>query len=369
MSIQKVPAFQVPTLPENIATTPDYAGASTFDIVSNSGYVSYVFRAPETAIIDSCFFRIDSAVTSSGQNVILKTLVDDVGTGGLGTGNPIDANAVQSVTARSSATAVNYEVKYPGPFTLTKGTLYSLTITLSSGTVSGNGIRFAEFSDDNQGNQFPYTIDNDAFRNNLAPGFGIGLSGVSALPLQFCWPMDAVPRTHGFRAPDMHGNMIALSGKMRVRGATVWGDTATNGTGFSPIVNLYNAAGSLLASQAWEYYLPNNTTNGKFNIIFPTAVELDPGTYYIAVSGRTHTSNTVTMYSASFPSSYWRKASPMGGTDVVYVSSNSTTGGGAPVWTTVDTRQAFIGLLVDGVDDGAAGGGGGTGETSFAYAV
>lgn len=365
--------FQIPTLPEQIVTTPDYAGANTFDITTLNQYVAYVCKMPETAVIDCLFFRIDSAVTSSGQNVVLKAIFEQIGTDGGSSGSPIgnNSNAVQSVTARSSATPVDYEVRFPAPFTITKGQVFAITISLSSGSVSGNGLRFAQFADDNQGNQFPYALDNGTVRNDLAPSFGIGLSAVSAVPLQFCWPMNAVPTTHAFRAPDMHGNMIALSAKMRVCGAAIWGDAAISSVlpGFSSLVNLYNAAGALLVSTNWEYYLPNNTTNGKFNIMFPTAVDLNPGTYYLAVSGRTNTTNNVTMYSATFSSSFWRKASPMGGTDVMYVSSNTSSGGGAPIWTTKDNRQAFIGLLVDGVDDGASGGGGGSGETSFAYAV
>jgi hypothetical protein len=370
MSIQKVPVFQLPTLPENIATTPDYGGANTYDIVGNNGYVGYVFSAPETAIIDALFFRIDSAVTSAGQNVVLKAIIgDEPGTSGIPNTSSEAAIAVQAVTARPSTTPVNYEVKFPAPVTLTKGTIYTISITLSSGTVSGAGIRFAEFTDDNQGNQFTYTVDNDTFRNTLAPGFGLGLSGVSALPLPYLWPMNAAPTTHGFRAPDMHGNMISLSGKMRVCGAAIWGDAATNPTAAAAKVNLYNAAGALLTTGSWLYYLPNNTTSGKFNILFPTAVDLNPGTYFLAVSGVTHTLNTVTMYSANFASSFWRQASPMGGTDVMYVSSN-TFSSGAPVWTRKEDRQAFISLLIDGVDDGAeGGGGGGSGETSFAYIV
>lgn len=370
MSIQKVPMFQLPTLPENITTTPDYAGANTFDIVGNNGYVGYVFAAPETAIVDALFFRVDSAVTSSGQNVVLKAIIGDApGTTGIPNTSSEAALAVQPITARASATPVNYEVKFPSPVTLTRGTVYSITITLSSGTVSGAGIRFAAFTDSNQGQQFPYAVDNDTFRNIIAPGFGLGLSGVSALPLPHLWPMNAVPTTHAFRAPDMHGNMISLSGKTRVCGASIWGDAATNTAQNPAKVNLYNAAGALLTTGDWQYYLPGNTTNGKFHILFPTPVTLNPGTYFLAVSGASHTSNTATMYSASFASSFWRQASPMGGTDVTYVSSN-TFSGGAPVWTTKNERQAFIGLLIDGVDDGAqTGGGGGGGETSFAYIV
>jgi len=365
MSIQKVPMFQLPTLPEEITSSPDYTGVNTFDIAPGETYSSFVTKMPETAIIDSVFFRVSEAQNSAGQSVLFEVQFDSVPLSALGipAGAPISPPLGVLVRA-SPATAVNYEARFPQPFTINKGTVFSITFTLSTGTLTGTGIQFAAFTDDNQSNQFPYVVNSNAFRNNIAPGIGIGLSAVSAVPLQFCWPMNAVPTTHGFRAPDMHGNMISLSGKMRVCGATVWGDVAANAAGSFSKINLYNDAGILLTSGDWEYYLPNNTTIGKFNIIFPTSVNLDPGTYYLAVSGAPHTATTATMYSATFASSFWRGASPMGGTDVMYVSSN-TFSSGAPVWTTKNDRQAFIGLLIDGVDDGVQTAGGG--ETSSVF--
>lgn len=365
MSIQTVERFELPKMPGLIGTAPNIMGANTLDISGLSGNISYIWQMPYTGLIDALFFRVNSA--QGNGPMVMRADIETVNIPlGLPTGFLINPSASALITINPNASPVNYEVRFPQPFEITQGQHFAINISLSSGTPSGagNGIRFSVFDDDNSGNLFPYVVDDSAppaaaaIRNLISPCIGIGLSAVSAIPLPFCWPVDAAPAI-SFAAPQMHGNKITINSPVRACGATIWGQIAS----VSSSIILYDTNGvSVLTRQAWHPNLPNVTTISKFNVLFDRPVDLSAGTYYLAVSGGGGT--TVGMYYANFPSSFWRKASPMGGTNVVYVSSNTSSGN--PNWGEVTTRQTFLGLLVDGIDDGISVGGGETSSVFFA---
>jgi hypothetical protein len=347
MAIKTISTYEFPRFPDAISSTPQYAGAATFDVAALTGFAAYIGQMPSTELIDSVFFRVGTSTGSYRlrvrmENVSLIT--------GFPTGTLINPSASAEVTV-SPASPANYEVQFPQPFTIPQGTIFSLMIVGSAGGPTPN-VTFANFTDDNVGVGLPYVLDGGTtplaptVRDDFAPGFGLGLNGVSAVPLRHCWPMNAVPQQHEFRSPVQHGNKIDIRSQVRACGAAIWGDVNS----LSSIVNLYNSTGTLLTSGAWQSKLFNIVTDYRYSVAFDQSVILDPGSYYLAVRAG-DTATDTTLFSASFPSSWWRSASTMGGTDVTYVSSNVVFGSN-PSWTVVDTRQAFLGLLIDGVDDG-----------------
>ena len=62
----------------------------------------------------------------------------------------------------------------------------------------------------------------------------------------------------------------------------------------------------------------------------------------------------------TFANARWRSASPMGGADFCYTSCTSPPTSTAS-WTNITTKQAFIGLIIDGIEMG------GGGETSHVF--
>jgi hypothetical protein len=370
MSIQSIPTFALPRLPSQISAGPTVTGGVAFEITALNSYVAYVCRMPSTGAVDSVFFRVFSAQCQGPVTVEVsfESVTASGPAPGTPTGFPLSAAAAKSVAVSNNANPADYEVRFSSPINIDRGQLLSIVLAVTAGTLTGTGLRFANFSDDNVGTSFPYCLDSTGstvgiVNDDVAPGLGIGLSAVSAVPLQFCWPMNAAPSTLSFNASAMHGNRITVDSKIRVCGATVWGDAALA----NAAINLYDSNGALLVTGDWNYNIPNDTTSREHNIIFPTAVTLTPGTYYLGVSGgRSGTSTTVTMYYASFASSFWRMASPMGGTSVMYISSN-TSNGFSGAWSEIATRQTFIGLLVDGVDDGTGDAGASGGETSSVF--
>ena len=363
MSIQKVPTFELPWLPDHISGAPNLAGVTTWDITGLSGSVSYVGQMLDTGFIDSIFFRVDD-INLSGRLAApsLEVSLETVSfTTGVPTGFLINssASAITAPLIHTPSTPTNYELKFPQAFEISRGQIFAIVFSiyninsypLGASILSSTGIQIAHFDDDNTSSGFPYCVDNGAgtggaFRDSFAPVLGIGLSAVSASPLQHCWPLKADPPIiNSFTGLAMHGNKITIDSPVRACGAAIWGQVTTA----SARIILYDTNGiDILASTSWQHNLPNSATPYKVSFLFNSAVVLNPGTYYIAVSGG---AGTVAMYYASFPSSYWRGASPMGGTNVVYVSSFTSSSN--PIWEVDNTRQAFIGLLVDGIDDGS----------------
>ena len=119
MSFITVPEFYFPDLPSTASATPTLAGAATMDINGVSQWVSFVFSCPKTIMVDSVFFRVNSASTGCTTTVGIETV--DPATG-LPSGILADNNATATVNITSGA--ANYEVTFPGTFTLTKGVLY-----------------------------------------------------------------------------------------------------------------------------------------------------------------------------------------------------------------------------------------------------
>jgi hypothetical protein len=377
MSIQAVPTFELPRLPDQFATPPGIGGITTWDITNLSGSISHICQMPETGIIDSIFFRIDDVNLAGAWRGGAPSLEVALETVSFSTGVPTgflinsSASAVTAPLIHTPTTPTNYELNFEGAFQISRGQIFAIVFSIyqinsypfGSAMLSGTGIQVAQFEDDNSSSGFPYTVDNGApptaasSRDGLAPILGIGLAGVSAMPLQHCWPFSITPPTFTFTAPAIHGNKITINGAVRACGAAIWGQVTT----VSSRIILYDTNGvDILASTSWQPNLPNSTTLYKASILFDNTVVLDPGTYYIAVSGGT---GTTSMANARFSSSFWRGASPFGGTNVVYVSSNTSSS--TPAWVEENTRQAFLSLLVDGIDDGAAR----AGETSCVFAT
>lgn len=365
MSIQTVERFELPRMPDLIAAAPNIVGGTSLEITGLSGNISYIWQMPYTGLIDALFFRVNSAQGSGPM--VLRADIETVNIPqGVPTGLLINPSASAQITINPNTTLVNCEVRFSQPFQITQGEHFAINISLFSGTPSAvNGIRFSVFDDDNSGNLFPYVIDDSAppatagLRNTISPCIGIGLSAVSAIPLPFCWPVDGVPSI-SFTAPQLHGNKITTKAPLRACGATIYGQIAS----VSSVIILYASNGTTeLTRQPWYPNLPNSTVVSKFNILFDQPVDLNTGTYYLAVSGGSGT--TVGMYYANFPSSFWRMASPMGGNDVMAISAASSPAN-QNSWTSLSTRQVFMGLLVDGIDDGISVGGGETSSVFFA---
>jgi hypothetical protein len=358
MSFVTVPQFLFPVPPNIVSSAPNLTGSSQYNINGVGEYVAFVFCMPETAVIDACFWAINTATT--GCTCLARVETVDTATG-LPSGTLAHANASQSVVIGTGR--ADYDVTFPGTFTLDQGAIYALILVQSSGTPVA--IQPMAFGDDNSGSGLPYVIDFDGsatLRQNVALCVGLSKSGGGKIPMRHAWPITDVGITvyDAVDTPDTVGNQIVLDAPMRVSGAWIWIDCDGPGT-----IKLYDTDGAtVLASATMETNVPPTSSAFANNYYFSSPVELPAGTYFLAAEG-TDATLTVGISYCDFPAASWRAGSPMGGGIMTYATCSQT-----PVntgsWTLTDTRQAFMGLIIDGIESG--GGGGGGGETSHVFA-
>jgi hypothetical protein len=355
MAIKSTPVeFSVPFVPEQITGPPSLGSSTSFDITALSGFAAYVAQMPETSTFDTVFFKVGSV--GAGNSFLARVAIETVTlSNGLPTGRLLSPGASGTIIVQGVA---DYAVKFASPITVQRGQIFSIVIAaISAGLV--NACRFNEFTDDVHGSGFPYCLDGGAGTGTpavvdaIAPCIGIALTGVSGIPLPHLWPLTVVPPTLSFKSPNIYGNKITVSSTMRASGISVWGNVDT----VSSMVILYDKidAATVLAQVPWYPNVPTTSTSFKHELLFSTPVTITPGTYYLAVSGgTTGVASNTTMYFSSFSNNIWRQASPFGGTNVMYVSCN-TAPANISSWTESNTKQVFLGLLVDGLDDGVSG--------------
>ena len=359
MSIVTVPVRPWCGFPNSINGGPGISGGASLDIHGVGQYVAWVFMCPKTVVVDRDWWSIGAATT--GCTCLSRIETVDTATG-LPTGTLVHANASQSVVIGSGA--ADYEVTYPGTFTLSAGTLYARVLAQSSGTPVG--IRPMAFADDNSNSGLPYLLDYDASaaaRLTTALCGGIGLSGGGALPIEHLWPISAVGTDlfDSADTPDTIGNQLTFTASERVCGAMIWLDNDSTCT-----VKLYDSDGATVLASADVYTnVPPTVNPTPISVYFSTPATLAPGTYYLAVEA-TEGSNIGMTY-CDFPSAGFRAGSPMGGDALTYATCTQTPANTGS-WTLTTTLQAFIIPLIDGQDDGAGSGGGGGGETAHVFA-
>lgn len=361
MSIVKTPLWTVPELPGDINAEPTTAGATQFGMTALGNYVSYIGQMPSTETFDSVFFKIFTLV--AGTSAVVK--IDGLNTS-TGTPNGILVHPAASALVALGSTG-DYYVQFAEPFTVPMGDFFCITIQQSGSRVPS--LQFAQFVDDGFLSGFPYISQSSVPRTTFSALFGIGLNGISAVPLTFCWPMSSVgaggPTAGGIGGAitlsgssniNCIGNKILINAPVRARGIRTWIDLDGNCT-----ANLFDVDGTTILRTASGFIsVPNSNAMYRHDLIFSSPITLIAGnTYYVAISA-TSPSNSIGIATANFPTSAWRTGSPMGGADVYYTECKNPTS--TLSWRDDLKRQTFIGLLVDGIDNGIV-------ETSSVFAT
>jgi hypothetical protein len=354
MIVSTIP-FSYPEFPNKASSVPSIGSGNGFDLNAALASVAYVMQMPSTQTINRVFFRVASVTTGCNAKVALEevSLTD-----GLPTGVPIHSSA--TTTQLIANTAQDYEVTFPGSFSIPQGKLFAFVIQALATPTTPVSVRFALFQDDNSASGLPYSLDSGVFGGIAAPCLGLGLSSGGAFPMRFMWPINEATGElfNSTSTPDFRGNKITLSAKLRCIGLRLWVDLDA-----AAIAILYDSDGvTELGSVNLYANIPPDGSSWVQDHFFNSSVVLNPGTYYVAVKATSSAFN-IALGVVTFPSSAWRSGSPFGGADVEYVGATDNPAAG---WTPSDNKQAFISLLIDGIDDGAGAGGGG-GETSHIF--
>lgn len=346
MAFVTVPETHWPNKPATWLATPNLGGSTNLDLNGAGQWIAWVGQVTQSATIDRYFFRVNTAAT--GCNALVRIETVDTATG-LPTGTLVHANATDAITIGTGAQ--DFANNFDGTFSLTKSDLIAFVISVSSGTPSGVNIAF--WDDDGAGVSIPYLLDYDSsvtLRTSLCICAGLGISGGGAMPLPKMWPINAVTNEtyNSTSTPDTIGNKIVIDAPIRICGAWYWVDQDGDAT-----LKLYDTDGStVLASASLYTAIPPITTSQLCEARFSSSIELQPGTYYLAIEATTATN--IGISTITFVNSTWRSGSPLGADKMTYSSCTQTpTGTGS--WTDTTTKQVVMGLIIDGLDDGAGG--------------
>lgn len=341
MSIVSIPKYMMPT---NVAASPTLGGITTFDIGAAGEYTAVIFSMPETARVKGFYFRVHSG---TGCTVIVT--LETVNASGEPNG-VVDPAATYTLTIPTSG-AGDYNRTFGdgSGFEIAQGTILAFKITYSSGSPSN--LFMGYLLDDNANSGLPYVIDHDGSvqpRDSIAPNIAIVTTNDTALQIKHCWPINAVA-TETYRSsssPNTIGNALEIYAPCRISGASVWVDADSTG-----IIKLYDSNGNVLASANVSANIPVSASAFVNEYYFSAAVDLLPGTYYLGLEG-TSASADVGLSTMTFPASFFRSGSPLGGASLTYATRNQSTG----AWTTTATKQSFIAPILSGFDTGGGGG-------------
>lgn len=353
MAIVTIPETRWPSSPGLWTTTPNTQGSTLFDLNGAGQWVAWVGQATQSATIDRYFLRVASSTTGCTAEVRIEDVIDSTG---LPSTNLLATNSMDTITIPNSilvAAGLNFTNNFDAPFSVTKGQWFAFVVRIAAGSGTPAAVNFAAFDDDGDLIAVPYLLDFDATlasRTALTLCAGLGISGGGAMMLPKMWPITVGSNEvyNSTSSPDTIGNSIVIDAPVRVCGVWYWVDQDGDA-----VVKLYDTDGvTVIASANLYTNIPAITTSALAEVRFTESKVLRPGTYYLAIEATTATS--IGISSITLVDSSWRSGSPLGRDKITYTSCTQTpTGTGS--WTPNTAKQVVMGLIIDGVDDGAGG--------------
>lgn len=340
MATQSVAPYYFPEVPNQIGVLANF---SNFLLDAASEKAAYIIQAPKTGNVSKVAWRTNVVTTGATLDIRLETLNasgDPSGTlfGTNTNGSHVLADTDDSkvnVTTLTAAAAV------------TKGDKLAVVI-VNPATGFGN-FNVAAFQDADA--DFPYS---DHFttawaKAKASPCVGLEYSDGSYAVISNCYPIDSNPATvfNSGSAPDEIGIIFQLPVPVRVTGCWIWCDLDA-----AADVKLYNSDGStVLLSRSLVGAEDAATTMGLMLFYFSSTATLAKATNYRLTLVPTTVTNVglqeFTVNAAAVMDAF-------SGGQAIHRTQRTDAG----AWTQTTTQRPFMGLILDGLDDGVGAGGG-----------
>lgn len=342
MSLVTVPPFYFPRYPNDVAGGPTWS-TTQVQIAAGSNDVSIIFDAPKTGNITKLYWGTGSVTTGCTLDVLLQTV-----SAGLASGTLVGTGTSGSQVVADTDDNTHFSTTLTNAAAVTRGTQYAAKFDVASGTPTNLGFR--AFLDAGLFST-SYYVENTTFSAGAAPYFAVEYDDGSIIAPLGCWTL-FTGNTHTFNnssSPNYRANKFSLAAPKRTCGAWFWADV----DGDISLEILDSDGVTVLASRAFSKDSPPSTSAYLNQALFTASVDLAADTDYWLVCRPTTATNfslysfnaaSATLLTNTFP---W---AAQGST-----ASNPT---GTGSWTTSTTEQYALGLIVDGIDDGAGGGGG-----------
>ena len=354
MSMVTVPQFEYPFQPQAaVSTAPAYANLT---INTADDRVAVIFRVTKAGSIRTIYFRTGTVTTGATLDIRLETV--DLGTGDP-TGTLFGTNTNGACVVANGDDDVVKSATLTADAVVAIGDLIALVIDnpdVSPGNMvlqtvgyyQGIGLPYHDFFDGAtwaKGNSSPTTLvcgfefSDGSFMN--VPG--IHLAGSIT--------------THTFSSsstPDVVGARFKLPYTCRVIGARVW-SALTADMNLRLVTTAYNQGGGtgILATMLMDTTVKRAASVYDFPIIFNGEVTLTKDTYYrlIAEPG----ASNISVYDMGVPS--LAALDSFCSQDFHLTTAKDPTGDGS--WTNFNSgtfRAPYMGLIINGIDTGGAGG-------------
>jgi hypothetical protein len=347
MAIQLIQyGVPLPMWPTTVSSAPSTA-SSVYVLTSAAHQIAYSYRAGVTKSLRYVYLLTGTVTTGDTVDVRIET-VDT--TNGQPTGTLWAANTNAALVVNSADDNV---FLLAGALTadasLTAGDQFALVVANGAG---GGNMQFANYAD--QASRFPrgWTYNGTTWTSRIQPL--IGFLGYSDGTWEPMWGvLDQGPvttKTFSTSGPTTrHGNNYTFPFPVRVSGAWFW----LTSTGGDVVINLYDTDGTtvLATSGTIDKDFMGSSVEGICYAPFTAPVTLGATGPYRLVYAPTTTS-TVTGYEFTVPAAAVMDAFPGG--QAVYAAEYISGS-----WTDTVTKRAYLGLFLNGFDDGVSAGGGG----------
>lgn len=333
----------LPPAPTTVSLAPSIGGA-TYVLDAASEKAAYVFSASAAKAIRKVHFR--TVVTTTGDTVDVRVETVDGAANGdpTGTLHTTDSNAAV-VIANGDDNVWKSATLTADTAALTVGEVVAIVIVNGGG---GGSWQIAQYSD--QGAMLPYgDLFTSAWAKQLGPPVIVAeYSDGSFEPVFGYTDVGGPITTNTFKSDDAtnrRGNIFQLAFPARAKGCWVWIDADSDYT-----CKLYDSDGStVLATTATINAFQRQATGAGVQFLpFTTTASLLKATNYrIAIVPGT-TSN-LSAYDFDVPSAGMLDLFPGGQLMHRSVFTSSA-------WVETTTSRTYIGVILDGFDDGASGG-------------
>lgn len=339
MTVANVYGLMIPQLPDSGGSlTPTLTNL----LLDASGEkAAFVVRAPKTGAIRKVGFLARTVTTPTDTDVRIETV--DLTTG-FPSGTLFGTNT--NVTVASGSITSNTWIT-SGALTadasVSRGDLLAVVIA-PSGSPNYNVAAFLSSI-----YEFPYPLlyTTSYSKSSASPIVSLEYSDGSYAYIPGVTPCSTLTSTtfNSGSTPDERALKFRMAAPVRVAG--VW--AAIDLDNDAEIV-LYDSDGSTaLATVAMDKDVRRSTNSVYFHVQFASQVSLSASTYYYLAVKPGASSVTLQEFSVSAAGVLDQMA---GGQDFHFASRTD-----AGSWSATTTTRPFMGLIIDGIDDGAGGGG------------
>lgn len=344
MTMISVSSLQIPSIPFGL--TSSWTTLNSSNLNASGVKFASILQAPKTGSIRKIHFRVGGVTTATDTDVRIETV--DPATGEA-SGTLWGTNT--NVTVLQASITSNTWIVSPAltaDASVTQGDTFAVVLA-PTGTpsyiVTCIGGASAAF-------RFPYVSFYNGTswikESSLLPSVGIEYSDGSFADMPQVIPLSATPNVHAFNSgstPDERALKFKLPVPVKVCGAWVADDLDGDGD-----LVLYDSDGTTaLQTKSLDKDVRQGTTTGVHLVRFPGSQLLLANTFY-RLSIKPTSATSLTVYSIDVNSAALFDQMP-GGQNFHY---SERTDAGA--WTDTTTRRLFMGLMIDGVDDGSGGG-------------